>query len=272
MLDMYREVCNMKERKKTGVLITVVDKKGQGPAVVGRKMLMYEDGSTKGTIGGGNLEYLAIKKARELLKDRKNYMETYDFTGEKPAGDAVSLNMICGGLVTLYYEYIGISPRVFIFGAGHVGICITKILENMDYDITLVDDRSDRPTDLSGRHEYILGDYKDVIGRLDMRDGCFVVIAGYTHEIEYEILKAVYKKDCRPKYIGMLASKNKASYMIEKLKDELGNEPDLSVFYSPIGLDIGGSSPEEIAISIASEIQSVRYEKENCRHLTANWV
>ncbi|QGU94747.1 hypothetical protein GOM49_06225 [Clostridium bovifaecis] len=82
---------------------------------------------------------------------------------------------------------------------------------------------------------------------------------------------ALYKKDCNPKYIGLLASERKARIMLERLKEELAKELDFSNIYAPVGLNIGGDTPIEIAISIISEIQSIRYNKEQTGHLTKEW-
>jgi xanthine dehydrogenase accessory factor len=273
MIDIYEEIYKMKKRGQDGVLVTVVDKEGQGPASVGKKLLVCSNGEKKGTVGGGELEFLAAEKARELLREKRNIILSYDFSGKKSTEDnTVNINMICGGLVTLYYEYIGVNPKIFILGVGNVGGCLANFLNYLDYSTVLVDDREDIPIEPYQNHEIIIGNYDEVIPKLDMPDGCFVVVAGYSHEIEYGILKEVFKKDFRPAYIGLLASKNKASAIIGKISAELDREPDLSEFHAPIGLDIGGDSPEEIAISIISEIQAIRYGHLGNKHLSEQWM
>jgi xanthine dehydrogenase accessory factor len=271
MADVFEEVCRLKREGGTGVLITVVDKVGQGPGTVGKKLLVRSDGQRIGTVGGGEIEYLAIKRAEELVRDRKNDIKTYDFSGQEPQGGAVAINMICGGRVTLYFEYIGTVPSVYIFGAGHVGKFLAEILARMDYRTVLIDDRDEIPVKDPQGYEFIHGDYNEIIKSMDFPSDCFIVVASYTHEVEYIVLKALYEKGCRPAYLGVLASKNKASHMIGKLKEEIQRELDFSMFHAPIGLEIGGTSPQEIAISIMSEIQSIRYGKTGNRHMTAVW-
>lgn len=271
MIDIYEEIHKMKQSGQEGVVVTVVQRKGHGPANVGKKLLVYPNGEKKGTVGGGELEYLAIEKAKEVLKNQKHCMQSYDFTGKIPTKDVISIDMICGGLVTLYFEYIPINPRIYILGAGHVGKCLADILVNSDYKTVVIDDREEIAEAINNSHEIVVGDYAEKISDLDIPEGSYIVITGYTHEIDYKILKAVYEKECNPKYIGMLASKNKASIMISKLKEELNKEIDLSMLHAPIGLGIGGDTPEEIAISIISEIQAVRYNKEGNKHMTENW-
>ncbi|WMJ79754.1 XdhC/CoxI family protein [Clostridium sp. MB40-C1] len=272
MIDMYEEIYKMKESGQEGVVVTVVQRKGHGPANVGKKLLVYSNGDKKGTVGGGELEYLAIEKAKEIMNTKKHCMQSYDFTGKIPTKDVISVDMICGGLVTLYFEYIPVNPRIYILGAGHVGKCLADVLVNLDYKTIVIDDREEIAEGISKDHEIVVGDYEKEIDNLDIPDGSYIVITGYTHEIDYKILKAVCSKECKPKYIGMLSSKNKASFMIDKLKGELNKELDLSMLHAPIGLDLGGDTPEEIAISILSEIQAIRYGKEGNKHMTEKWI
>ncbi|WP_243116353.1 XdhC family protein [Fonticella tunisiensis] len=269
---MYEEVCKMKKNRQQGVLITCVDRKGQGPSTVGKKILLYSTGEFKGTIGGGELEYLALQKAKDLLKEQRSTIQSYDFTGGKGKGDSISINMICGGIVTLYFEYIGLRPDVYIFGAGHVGKCISTMLAGLDYRVVIIDDRGQRPENMPENQEFYCGNYSEIIRGLDFGDDCFIVVAAYNHDLEYEVLRGIYEKGCKPSYIGLLASKNKASYMVKRLREELGGELDFGMLYAPVGLDIGGTSPQEIAISIVSEIQALRYKKEGQKHMTADWA
>lgn len=270
-MDMYEEIYKLKKSSKEGVLVTVVQRKGHGPANVGKKMLVCSDGSKKGTVGGGELEYFAIEKAKEVFKEKKHSMVSYDFTGENLTNADVCVDMICGGLVTLYYEYIGISPRIYILGAGHVGKCLADILINLDYVTTVIDDREDVAREISMEHEVLVGDYSGIVKEIQIPDGSYVVVTGYTHEIDYEMLKAIYSSNCKPKYIGLLASERKARIIIEKLKNEVRKDIDLSVLYAPVGIDIGGDSPEGIALSVISEIQAIRYNIEGNKHLTKKW-
>lgn len=272
MIDVYEEIYKMKESGQAGVVVTVVQRKGHGPANVGKKLLVYSNGEKKGTVGGGELEYLAIEKAKEIMNTKNHCMQSYDFTGKIATEEVISTDMICGGLVTLYFEYIPTNPRIYILGAGHVGKCLADALVNLDYKTIVIDDREDIAEDINKGHEVVVGDYAEELKNLNIPKDSYIVITGYTHEVDYKILKAVYEKDCKPKYIGMLSSKTKGSIMINKLKKELNKELDLSMLHAPIGLDIGGDKPEEIAISILSEIQAIRYNKEGNKHMTEKWT
>lgn len=205
------------------------------------------------------------------MKEKKHDIVRYDFTGTNVTKADVSIDMICGGLVTLYYEYIQCNPKIYILGAGHVGKSLSDLLISLDYKTTVIEDRKHVADTIDKDHEVIVGDYEEIISNLEITVDDYVVVAGYTHEIEYRILKALYKNDCNPKYIGLLASERKARIMLERLKEELDKELDFSNIYAPVGLNIGGDTPIEIAISIISEIQSIRYNKEKTGHLTKEW-
>ncbi|PKM39740.1 MAG: hypothetical protein CVV03_12580 [Firmicutes bacterium HGW-Firmicutes-8] len=117
----------------------------------------------------------------------------------------------------------------------------------------------------------MVGSYPEIINNEIIPDESYVVIAGYSHEVDFEVLRSIFKAKWSPRYIGILASPKKGGVIISKLKEEFGENIDLGKIYSPIGLDIGGESPEEIAISIIAEIQSLRYDKNGNKHLSEKW-
>jgi len=270
LVDVLREVIKLREEGKEGVLITVVEKIGSGPSRVGDKMLVKPDGSKTGTVGGGTLEQIAVKRALSLLKERKNLLEKYDLSGE---GDknAVKSGMLCGGNVTLFYEYIGTGPRVYIFGAGHVGKALVYHLRKLDYFITVLDSRKEILDELEGAHEKILTGYEKAFEDREIPEGSFFIITTHSHVTDYTVLKKIYEAHVKPSYIGLVASPNKARTLIERLRKELGKGLNLNILYTPVGLDIGGETPHEIAISIISEMQAVRYGKSGHRHLKMEW-
>jgi xanthine dehydrogenase accessory factor len=270
LTGIYEEIIKMKNSGQEGVLITVIDKKGHGSSVIGRKLLYSSHGVRIGTVGGGELESLAIKKAKQLLEEKKHALQSYDLTGESCTQTDFEVHMVCGGNVTLFYEFIYANPCVYIFGGGHVGRCLINLLKNLDYNIILIDNHLGTEK-ITGVDRVLTGSYTDILNSEKPHDRSYVVIAGYSHDEDYEVLCSIYKDGWRPKYIGLLASYKKVKVILSKLIKELGTNLDFSRLYAPIGLDIGGDSPEEIAIAIASEIQVVRYQKTKYRHLSQKW-
>jgi xanthine dehydrogenase accessory factor len=178
--------------------------------------------------------------------------------------------MICGGRVTLYYEYIPVIPTVYLFGAGHVGTALVNLLKALDYKTILIEDKVDAESHLPV-HQIRTGNCQEVVRAEKIPADSYVVIAGYSHEVDFDVLKAIYQAGWRPRYIGLLASTRKVRSFIPRLLEEVGEHIDLGILYSPAGLDIGGSSPQEIALSILCEVQSIRYERAGNRHLRELW-
>lgn len=266
-MNVHEEILAMQRKRLDGVLITVIECRGHGPSAAGKKMLLRGDGVRLGTVGGGELEQLAGARALELLKNKAHAVETYDLSGNPPAGTGRGIDMLCGGTVTLYFEYLPVRPVCYIFGAGHVGRSLLYLLKNLDYLTILVDNRPAAVGDLIGEPWVRVGEYTAVVrNEPDIADS-YTVIAAYSHQVDLEILEAIYEAGLKPRYIGLLASPAKAAAILGCLGSRLGKDIDLSPIHAPAGLDIGGDSPEEIAVSILSEMQAVRYGREGHVHL-----
>lgn len=253
MKQIWEEIGRMYQEGCPGMLITVVDKKGQGPSTVGGKMLLDYQGRISGTIGGGELESMAAAKARELMNLEQHGLECYDLSGEA-GGPAVTLDMVCGGMVTLFYEYLPVAPIVYIMGMGHVSSTLSGLMKSLGWRVSNGDFQSAHFQEMMDQ------------GRADI--GCYVLVAGFSHQEDYAILDAIYRAGWQPRYIGLLASRKKHDFIVARLSEELGDAIDLSLLHSPVGLDIGGRQPQEVALSIAAELQAIRYNKAGNRHLS----
>jgi xanthine dehydrogenase accessory factor len=267
----YEELLKLKSNGKEGVLVTVVEKDGHGPAVPGAKMLVAGGARQCGTVGGGSLEYAAINRAARVLKDKKSILQKYLLSQDNQIidEDAEKTGMICGGSITLFFEYIGWGERLYLFGAGHVGKALVYHLKNLNYYTTVLDNREGMVETIDGVQRRATVDYSSALEGEDVPPGGFFIIAAHSHALDYVILKRIYQAGWQPKYIGMVASKRKAPAMVRQLKEEVSEDVDLDILYAPVGLDIGGQAPGEIAISIISEIQAVRFGKNGHKHMKA---
>jgi len=271
IINILEEVIRINALGHDAILITVVDKNGQGPSGIGNKMLIDDAGAKSGSIGGGELEFLAVKKAQELMVKKEHSIEKYNLSGDQPDANSNKLNMICGGEVTLFFEYLPVRPSIYIMGMGHVGNCLAYVMTPLRWHIIRVEYKqiSYRPQDNLGTTTHL---FADIIERGAPSRECFVVIAGYSHDEDYQVLEAIYQANWQPRYIGLVASSQKSRLMVNRLVRELGQNINLGVLHAPVGLNIGGNTPEEIALSIAAEIQSIRYGKKGNQHLGTNWV
>jgi len=261
-VSIEREFAEAVESGKPMILATVVQKVGSGPSAVGRKMLVYPDGTTRGTVGGGTLELLAIRHALEALAEGKPALRKYDLTesGDVSPEGTISTGMLCGSNVWIFYEPVVAPATLYIFGAGHIGRALARILQDTGIAITIIDTRKNLLDEISGVRKIYLKGIKEA-EKLTFRPDSFFVIATNSHQQDYYILKTLYARQLPARYIAVVSSKRKIGTFISQLKEELNEQPNLDILYSPAGLDIGGDSPAEIALSIAAEILAVRYGK-----------
>jgi xanthine dehydrogenase accessory factor len=240
-------------------LLTVVSAKGSTPRECGAQMLVYEDGETAGTVGGGLLEALAIKSAKAALKEGQSRKETFDLT---PKG----IGMECMGRVEIFFDVHVSLLKLVILGAGHVGVKIGQAAALAEIPYVVADDREE-----FANSERFPAASRIIIERPDLAlksagvdDRTYVVIVTRGHALDAECLAAAFRT--KAAYIGMIGSRSKVPATFKTLNRKgLHPEKDKRVF-SPIGLDCGGKSPGAIAVSVLAEILAVRHGRD-CRHL-----
>lgn len=264
MVDIYSKLQEIRSKGQDAVIVTVTEKEGMGPADVGKKMVVTEGNVAFGTVGGGAIEYYAREKCKEVLLSRKSFAEKYVlFDREIKVDDGeVQLPMACGGKVTLFYEFIGPKQYVYIFGAGHCGAALARVLKPLGFFTTIIDERDYVINSLDDSADIKVNEgFVEYIEKHGLPDNRYIVVCTPSHTNDYNVLNKILELKIKPKYFGMLCSKKKINDYLEKAYEVYGRDIDLSNFYSPIGLQTGGDSPEEVAISIAGEILSVFYDK-----------
>jgi len=268
MNTLYDELIKMKNSGESCMVVTVVESLGSTPVIVGKKMLVGENGLAFGTVGGGAIEHFAREKCKTLIKQQKSVLEKYVLDEGKIVENTKTLPMACGGSVSLFYEYIGAQANIYIFGAGHVGQALANVLKTMNFYVTLIDNRKEVYDSLTVYDRRVLSNYSDFLETEGLKDNSYVVVCTPSHKYDYNVMNKILELKLAPKYMGMLCSTKKLNEFLEKTYEQFGKEIDLSNFYAPIGLDIGGASPEEIAISITSEILAVVYDKKGQNHMS----
>jgi xanthine dehydrogenase accessory factor len=270
MSHIYEALLQLQRNGEQGVLVTVVEKEGSGPLPPGAKMLVYPDGRTIGTVGGGRLEQLAQERAAELIRTKRSMLVRYALFDERNVAEAdEATNMVCGGRVTLFYEYLTSGPHVYLFGGGHVGQALVRHLRDLPYFVTVIDEREGTEGLTPGADRVIVAAYETALQNIGVPEGSFFVIATPAHDADYLVLRTILTSHWQPRYIALLASRAKSAKFIHDLRAELGENLDLSALYTPAGLDIGGTSADEIAISIIAEMQALRYGRSGQKHLRA---
>ncbi len=264
-MDIYGKIIEMRKENRNFVLVTVVKSSGSTPGKSGFKMLVDDKGASFGTVGGGAIEKEAIEEAKKMMASKnENSMKEYSLSTDETIIDpeVKVVPMSCRGKIWLFYEIEKNKPVVYIFGGGHVGQALIDLLQNLNYYVVLIDNRQEMFEKNKAKGiNCIYSDYKEFAGQFIPNEEAYFVIVTYGHIYDYDILKTLYQRNLVKKYAGVIASRSKSNGMIQNLKSELSKDIDLSKLHTPIGLKIGGDSAYEIALSIAAEIQSIRYGK-----------
>lgn len=247
---MFDEIVNITKEASGAVLCIVVQTKGSTPRKVGTKMIVKEDGSIVGTIGGGNLERNVIEQALIQLERHEANTFKYDLVKE--------LEMCCGGSVAVYMEPIMKTKKLYIFGAGHTGEALADIASKLDFEITLFDDRKDYIAPIKNKDvKTQLIDFDKDLGSITIDDHTYIVIMTYSHPVDKQILSYYVDKDLA--YLGMIGSQRKTEVAKKMLKNEqLGTTQQIKRIDMPIGVEINAESPMEIAVSILAKLIAVK--------------
>jgi xanthine dehydrogenase accessory factor len=246
-----------KEKQQAVALVTVTKCYGSTPCVLGSRMIITENNELFGTIGGGKLEYLAIGQASKALRDNKIIESGYTLGPE--------FEQCCGGKVEFIIEPMNQSPELFLFGAGHIGQEIVKLLIATPFKVTLIDSRMNwfeekQLDDSINQCEVSEIDFKTFRDAVRWGRSCYVLVLTHNHAIDFDIISMALKEDT--KFLGLIGSKTKKVRFNNMLINDMGIEEGMSNVVCPIGLPIGGDTPKEIAISVVAQLLQVHYKNE----------
>lgn len=266
-MNIFNTAAELIKQNHPFALATVIDSKGSSPGKVGFKMIVKSDGTSIGTVGGGAIEEEVIEEAIGRIHSGENGTKEYLLSDKKESvkGDVTIVPMSCSGRVTIFYEVHGKLPTVFVFGGGHVGHALLYHLKPLNFFTILIDNRDEFANKERNPNasQIVVNKYDEYSKDFNPPDDSYFVILTHGHDYDFIIAKNIFLKKRNFPYVGIIASKSKAASILSKLKKELGENIDLSNFHSPVGLKIGGSTAEEIALGIAAEIQSVYYKQLN---------
>lgn len=254
-------LANLRRRRLPGVLVTVAQVRGHSPRHAGAKMVVGTDEVT-GTIGGGNLEAVAIDAARQLLRTGGTAPELVEVSLSDKAPLQFGVQC-CGGEVTVLLDPIVVPGAVAIFGMGHVGLELARILSRHDLDLTLVDSRaeqladerlavlSDAVAEVHVRHEPLTPERAIA----DLPSGTHVLVMTHDHAEDLAICDAALRADHLGS-IGLIGSSAKWARFTTTLTREYGHErSELARITTPIGRpEIAGKEPAVIALSVAADL------------------
>jgi xanthine dehydrogenase accessory factor len=253
-MDIYEQIVELRRQGRRGAVATIVNVRGSIPSVRTAKMLVRDDGSIVGTIGGGCVEADVWQAAREVMESEKPRTLKFDLN-QDPKYDT---GLVCGGTLEVFVEPILPPALLYIFGAGHVAFNLCQTAANAGFDVTVTDDRSSYATRerFPAAREVHALDFDEATRTLDPNESSYIVIVTRGHRDDMRILR--WAVQTRARYVGMIGSKRKVIEIFKTLQKEGMPAHLFDRVHAPVGLDIGAVTPEEIAVAITAELIAIR--------------
>jgi xanthine dehydrogenase accessory factor len=250
MKSIFQDIADIEKTNKPAALCIVISTKGSSPRKAGSKMIVFEDGSITGTIGGGSIEKEVIEEARKVIISKNPFSKEYMLKND--------VGMLCGGSMEVYIEPVERQQKLLVFGAGHIARTLVKFATELGFSITIVDERPgilDDPAFENCMKLNII--HNDAIEKIEFDSNTYIVIITHKHIHDAEILKLVCKK--KNAYLGMIGSKPKvAEIKKEFIKEKILTAEQFDLIDSPIGIKLAANTPQEIAVCIIAKLIDVR--------------
>ena len=260
-MDLFEEIVRMRRAGLRGALATIVHTDGSIPSFESSRMLVREDGSTAGTVGGGCVEADVWAAAKEVMEKESPKKLVFHLNNEATYDNG----LICGGTVEVFVEPILPQPVVYLFGGGHVSTAVAKAAHLAGFGIGVIDDREA----FANKQRFPMAEdiyttYEDAFEKLRPNSSCYLVIVTRGHKEDMRVLAWAARTEAR--YVGMIGSKRKVLSVYKALEKEGYRIEEFDRVFAPMGLEIGALSPEEIAISVVAELVAVRRNAAEAPH------
>jgi xanthine dehydrogenase accessory factor len=252
-MDLFEEIVRMRRAGQRGALATIVHTNGSIPSYESSRMLVREDGSIAGTIGGGCVEADVWAAAKEIMRTETPRKMVFQLNNEASYDNG----LICGGTLEIFLEPILPQPVVYLFGGGHVSMAVAKAAQAAGFAVAVIDDREAfANAERFPMAQEIHTSYEEAFEKIRPSAASYLVIVTRGHKEDMRVLAWAVRTSAR--YVGMIGSKRKVLSVYKALEKEGYRMEEFERVYAPMGLDIGALSPEEIAVSIVAELVAVR--------------
>lgn len=253
MTDIYGEIVRLRHEGRKAALATIVRRLGSTPRKDHAKMLIYDDGTTLGSVGGGCTEAEVWQEARQVMASGQGSILKYELTQK----DAENEGLVCGGTVEIFIEPILPDPKVIIMGAGHVGQAIAEAAHRVGFKVAVLDDREAfaHPSRFPQADEIIIDTFDRSLDRTAVTENSFILVVTRGHSHDQIALEKAIQTGAR--YVGLLGSRRKIQILVENLLDKGFPPQRFTRVYAPVGIEIGSETPEEIAVSVVAELIAV---------------
>jgi xanthine dehydrogenase accessory factor len=253
-MDIYEQIVQLRREGRRGAVATITNVRGSIPSFQTAKMLVRDDGSIAGTIGGGCVEAEVWQAAREVMEEEKPRSLTFNLNNN-PKYDT---GLVCGGTLEIFIEPVLPPALLYIFGAGHVAYNLYNVATIAGFEVTLIDDRESYANQerFPEAREVIADDFDLVTARLHVPESAYIVIVTRGHRDDMRVLRWAVNANAR--YLGMIGSKRKTIAIYKELEKEGIPAAKFAEVHAPVGLEIGAVTPEEIAVAIVAEMIAKR--------------
>jgi xanthine dehydrogenase accessory factor len=253
-MDIFEEITKLRKQGRKAALATIISVQGSVPSYETSKLLIRDDGSIVGTVGGGCVEADVWAAAQDVMREEKPRRMHFNLN-QNPEYDQ---GLVCGGSLDVFIEPILATPTLYLFGGGHVSLAISKVASVTGFEIVIVDDR---PAFANQERfpeaiETYAGPWEENFPRLSLNDFSYIAIATRGHKGDLACLRWALTTPAR--FIGMIGSRRKLIEFSKVLEAEGVDADQFERIHSPVGLDIGAITPQEIAVSVVAEMIAAR--------------
>ncbi len=253
-MDIFAEIARLRKEGRKAALATIIQVQGSIPSYESSKILIRDDGSIVGTVGGGCVEAEVWAAAQDVMREEKPRRLHFNLNNQPEYDNG----LICGGSLDIFVEPILATPTAYIFGGGHVSLYLSKVASVAGFDTVVIDDRpafanQERFPEAT---ETCAGPWEQIFPEIKINDFSYIVIVTRGHKGDLTCLRWALTTPAR--YIGMIGSRRKFIEIAKVLEGEGVSAEKIDRVHSPVGLDIGALTPEEIAVAIVGEMIAVR--------------
>lgn len=265
----YEEIVRLQQAGQRCALASPTSISGSVPCVSQSRILIREDGSFMGTVGGGPLEAKVLVQAAEAIRSCKPAVVDFELRQD----EAAEAGMICGGSCSIRIDLIlpdsapetfaevaqgEARPSAYIFGAGHVAVSVELFARMVGFGTVIIDDRAEFANEdrFPQADQVLVASVDDAFDQLSIGEGAYVVSITRGHSFDEEVVTHALRT--RARYVGMIGSKRKVASIRQRIRDSGFTDADLARLHAPIGVEIGAETVEEIALSIVAELVAVR--------------
>ncbi len=253
-MDIFAEIIKLRKEGRRGALATIIQVQGSIPSYESSKILIRDDGSIVGTVGGGCVEAEIWSVARDVMREEKPRRLHFNLNNQPEYDNG----LICGGSLDIFIEPILATPTLYLFGGGHVSLYVSKVATLAGFETVIIEDREAFASTerFPEAVETYVGPWEETFPKLKVNEFSYLVLVTRGHKGDLTCLRWALTTPAR--YIGMIGSKRKFIEICKVLESQGVRPEELERVHSPIGLDIGALTPEEIGVAIVAQMIAVR--------------